>query len=333
MAKVPPHVESTNRSVGANDNPSPPAGTTTAVGQLPNKYAPSAVNKNHNPQKGTGSPAAAAATTVVRTKIEERPCTRVAGGGPTTKTLPSQVRRPQSPSQKQQTVAQASTAAVVTAEDTAVEGVNAVSSSNSSNSRDDEDNLPMSDLALVVVTATDGYVSFSESDTELLAPSPALVSDATATTSATSVQPRSAGGHGYNDDHRKYCAAGDQEQHNQPIAGSKCRDDDASGDDKWDFGDEDSDDELENGGGAVDTNRRSNKSCQDNGGGHHRQQSSHVVDSNSGGKRAVVVVGPGSPRAENGSDVGGENNSTACESQQARVAVDRLGRRENAPRR
>lgn len=305
-----PHASSRDRALIAGMNLSPTVGATSS--QLPNKHPPStAPRKNQKSKEKLGLPAAAATIAVGR-KTEQRP---VAGGRLTSKTSPSQPRLPQSPSQSQQEVSQPTIDVVVTAREAPVEGFVIVSSG--SNSGDDDDDNgnnglphPTSDLALAA-TVTDGYISFAESDPGRWDPSLAALGDNTA---ATSVQAR-----------RESYAAGDHEQQSQPTTGSKNPDDNASGDEKWDFGDEDSDDEQEICGGAVVTDGGSSKNRQDSGGEQQQQQqqqSSHVIGGNSGGDRAVPVA-PGSPPAGNGG-VG--------EPHRARVVVDRLGRREITPK-
>lgn len=173
------------------------------------------------------------------------------------------------------------------------------SSTRNSSSHNDHD-TPLS----TSMNATDGYVSFSESESGI-----STSSRAAATTATTPVEHRSPGGtldSLYHDNHNSL-AVGEESQQDQRADNGGAKGDGENGDDMWDFGDEDSDDEQD---GVVATV-----------GGNDKQPSN-------GSSEGVVV--PESPTA---TIDGGGNYGNVDEPQHARVVVDRLGRRENAPRR
>ncbi len=171
-------------------------------------------------------------------------------------------------------------------------------SSSSSSSSSDSRNITSNDVRKppLKTIATDGYISFSESESEMLAtppvPTPAKPQQEQ---QQQQQQHRSPKGEVPHDDHHGNPAAGgarDQRQQDRKVSSdSVSHRDGGDDDDKWDFGDEDSD--------------------------RAEQQSAR-----SAGIRSAPV----------GSD-GGANVGAAGEPEQVRVAVDILGRRKNDPKR
>ena len=145
----------------------------------------------------------------------------------------------------------------------------------------------------VTIAATDGYISFSESsESEMFVASPAGAAG------IGKNQLSSNGGNASRDDLHGSLAAGggqDQPQQGPRDDGDGGDPEDGSEDDKWDFGDEESDRQQEHGGKSA--------------------------------------RGEGAGDAPDGSGGGVNVSGAAGEPPQARVTVDRLGRRENVPRR
>ena len=219
---------------------------------------------------------------------EQQSSIEVTGGCSVSKGSPSNVVRPR-PCQERHEIEQVVHEASVVASDAAAASLVVIGGSSSSGNNSNNHNIPLPSAA----NATDGYISFSESESDISASSPA----ASTTTGIPGPQPSSAGDVPNNDHHTSLPAGGGQEESRQDRPSDKggAKSDGASGDDMWNFGDEDSDDEQAHSG------------------------------------RVATVK---SPAARIGGGVGGGgNDGNIDELQQARVVVDRLGRRENAPRR
>lgn len=203
----------------------------------------------------------------------------------------------------------------------AVAGVGSISTRNSSSrsSGRNDHNVPLPTSA----NATDGYISFSESDSEISAP-PRVA----ATTAATALQQRSSEGDTpQNDRHEELAAGVRQGESQQDRPTGKGGAESGGGDDMWDFGDEDSEDEQACGGRVVETvNGGDTKNHNASSGQHQQRLLNRSSDGNEG---ALETPAPGI----GGAVGGGGNDINVDEPQQARVVVDRLGRRENAPMR
>lgn len=229
---------------------------------------------------------------------EQPPSTEVSAGYPVGKGLPSNAGRPPSQEEQHETKQRARDTSIAVSNAATVVGV-ASGTSRDSSSPNNHNVLPAS------VKATDGYVSFSESDSEI---STSPNAEAT-TNAATPAKQRPPGGK--NDHHDKHTAGGGRQEsyHDRMTDDDSAENNDGGGDDMWDFGD-DTDDDQAHGGRVVTTVSGGSKT---NGSGEQRM---------------------GDEVAGIGGDVGGGgDDSIVDEPQQPRVAVDRLGRRENAPRR
>eukprot|EP00903_Cladosiphon_okamuranus_P018574 g17097.t1 len=179
-------------------------------------------------------------------------------------------------------------------------------------------NVPL----LASANATNGYISFSESESDVSASSPAAVITAATLHGSSEVDvPRDYG-------HEKLAVGGGQEQAQQDRSAEDvgAKSDDGSGDDMWDFGDEDSDEEQALGRRVAATTVS----------GQHQQGQHQLINGSRGSDRLVVVPLSLAAGIGGGGTAGagsGGNGGFVDEPPQARVVVDRLGRRENAPRR
>lgn len=244
---------------------------------------------------------------------EQQPSTDVTAGSSISKGPPSNAGRLPPPKEQRETN-QAVHARCGASSAAPVAGVGNGNTRSSSSGRHNQD-VPLPASA----NATNGYISFSESESDMSASSPAA-----ATTAGTPVKQRSTeGGVPHNDGHDKLAADGGQEEIHQdrPADHVGAKSDDGGGDDMWDFGDEDSDEEQALGSRMVATAT-----------GQH-QQGQQLINISSSDGLVVVPQSLSAGIGGSGGAVVAGNDGSVDEPPQARVVVDRLGRRENAPRR
>ncbi|CAM9644716.1 unnamed protein product, partial [Scytosiphon promiscuus] len=190
---------------------------------------------------------------------------------------------------------------------------------------------------------TTGYISFSESEgsdgpTSSHAAVPATTAKTIVTTTAVASRPSEGDVSRCSDNHSLYNGASTGQERQQEQEQTRPFSDgiggDSSGDDKWNFGDGDSDDDREDGddGGRVSTSTAVDRTPHDLIADHSKVQPAQDQQSQLG-KHATTAnadAGRGLPATS----IGNGNNAISVEEpQQSRVVVDRLGRRENPIRR
>ncbi|CAM9402078.1 unnamed protein product [Ectocarpus fasciculatus] len=287
----------------------PPAVPDEAARQPPTMRTPTTARKSENSSKAPPPVNELPTETEVPMamgvrSIDRQPTTRVAGGDAIDSTSPS-THQPLQPRQQQQQQHQQhqqhNEPQQATPEPNAAEG------DGSSN-----DGGPPG--AAFAATATDGYVSFSESEE-----SESLSMPAFTTLPEQQRSSRSSASHEHGN--RGDAADGQAERQSsgqQANALSIREGGSSSADDKWDFG-EDSEDEPEAGGKEVAAGDGRDKGRHNGRNEHHERQQDHHHHP------SAIPVSP-----VNGVN-GGRNDSNAGEKQQVQVVVDRLGRRQNAP--
>lgn len=279
----------------------PPAVTDEATRRPPTMRTPATARKSENSNKAAPPvhelPTEAEVPVAMGVRsIDWQPTTRVAGGDAIDGNSFS-THQPLQPRQQQQ-------------HQQHNESQEATAKSNAAES-DDSSNNGGPPGAAFAATATDGYVSFSESEESENLSIPAFTTLPEQQRSSRSNASHEHGNRGIVTEGQAERRQSDQEANALPSGEGGS----SSSDDKWDFG-EDSDDEPEAGGKEVAAGDGREGSRHNGRNAHHERQHHHP---------AATPVSP-----VHGDD-GGRNDSSAEETQQLQVVVDRLGRRQNAP--
>lgn len=317
----------------AGDQPS--STTHTPASDRANRHREEAATPIENPAVNAKTPVA-----VVSGKLEQQLDSRTRPGGSVESIAPIRAQPHRQEEEQQQnyevTPGPSGTSARIDSEANATEGAARSNSSGSCNGI--RNPLPLRvGVALASAAATDGYISFSESEgsegpdsPSAAAPTANLTNGRTATAvalcSSEGKASRCSDTHTLSDGVVSREEGQQIEGQTKPSSNGTGGD---SGDDKWDFGDGGSDDEREEniGGVEVSTSERVDRVPHNVGGDDNNAPQAQHQQSRPG-THGAPDAGCGSPTASFGD---ANKNGSVEEPQQSPIVVDRIGRRKNPP--